>query len=161
MSEYSFLSNVKLLIYDCDGVMTDNKVIVDENGKEHSTFNRGDGLGIKYIQEMNIKQIVISTESNPIVKKRCEKLDLFAIYSIMDKKEALKKYCTSEKIDPKSAMFIGNDINDLSAMRYVGYCGCPADAEPEIMSICDWISSKKGGEGVIRELYRYICYARR
>ncbi len=160
MSDFVFPENIKLLVYDCDGVLTDNKVIVDENGKEYATFNRGDGYGIAHIRELGIEQIVVSTEINPIVVKRCEKLKLPVVNAVENKEDCVRRYCCENDILLEDTMFIGNDLNDLSAMNAVGYRGCPKDAEPEIINVCDWISSKNGGDGVIRELSRQISFVR-
>ena len=151
------ISTIDLLIYDCDGVLTDNKVIVDENGRESVSFNRGDGFAIDRIKnELKIDQVVISTEVNSIVLKRCNKLGIKAINGVGNKTDVVRNYCREKGIDLKKVMFIGNDLNDKGAMDIVGVRGCPADAEPEIMEISDWVSNKDGGCGVIRDLYRFI-----
>lgn len=156
MERYPFLKSVKLLVYDCDGVLTDNRVIVDELGHESAIFNRADGYGISRLNDIGIKQLIISTEKSPIVLKRCEKLGLEVIYNCSDKKKELIDYCSTNSIPLNKVMFIGNDLNDLEAMNIAGFRGCPNDAEPEIISVADWVSSKNGGNGVIRELYRLI-----
>ena len=157
MTEISAPRNIKLIVYDCDGVMTDNKVIVDQNGNEYATFHRGDGLAISRIRkELDIAQIVISAETNPIILKRCEKLSIPVMNSVENKAVALKDYCKTNQIGLPDVLYIGNDINDREAMCLAGHRGCPSDAEPEILEIADWVSSKKGGDGVIRELYRIL-----
>ena len=157
MNNRDVISDIELLIYDCDGVLTDNKVIVDENGKESVVFNRGDGFAISKIKkDLGIKQIIISTEKNPIIIKRCEKLNIEAINGIEDKEQMVKSYCDNNGIDLRHVMFIGNDLNDKCAMEIVGFTGCPLDAEYEIKTISNWISEKKGGDGVIRDLYRCL-----
>ena len=149
-------SKIKLLVYDCDGVLTDNRVIVDECGKESVCFHRGDGLGIQKIRELGIEQLILSTEQNPVVKCRAEKLGIPAIFGAKDKKLQLKSYCTARGISPQNVMFLGNDLNDQSVMQWVGNCGCPKDAEIEVLQISHWVSTKNGGYGVIRELYRML-----
>lgn len=150
-------SKIELLIYDCDGVLTDNKVTVDEAGHEYVTFNRGDGFAISRIKnELKIEQIVVSTEKNPIVMVRCKKLGIKAINSVENKSELVRKYCNEKGINCDNVMFIGNDLNDEEAMNVVGLRGCPADAEPEIKKISEWVSIKNGGCGVIRDLYRCL-----
>ena len=150
-------SEIELLIYDCDGVLTDNRVSVDEFGHESVTFHRGDGLAISKIRdELKIRQIVISTETNPIVVKRCEKLGIPVINGVGDKANTVRNYCTKNVIDLNKVMFIGNDLNDACVMDIVGHTGCPADAEPEIRSKSGWVSKKNGGYGVIRDLYRSL-----
>lgn len=153
--------NIDLMIYDCDGVLTDNKVIVDEHGHEYVSFHRGDGLAISRIKnELMIRQVVISTEKNPVVLRRCEKLGIPVINAVEDKSIAVRDYCMKNQIALDKVMFIGNDLNDAGAMNEVGFTGCPADAEPEIKCISGWISEKNGGYGVIRDLYRVLSSQR-
>lgn len=160
MNSYPFLNNIKAIVYDCDGVLTDDKVIVDENGKESAIFNRADGYAISKIFTLNIKQAVISTEENPIVLKRCEKLKLRAYHGASNKEEVLTSYCEAEGLFFSDIMYIGNDLNDLGCLKLVAVRGCPSDAEDEIRRMCNWISKRKGGDGVIRDLYRDICESR-
>lgn len=160
MKSPSLLSKICVLVYDCDGVLTDNKVTVDEKGHEYVSFNRGDGFAISKISQIPLVQLVISTEVNPIVTKRCQKLKIPVYNGVDDKKSVLHNYCVSNHIMPENVMFIGNDLNDLECMKYVGVRGCPLDAEPEIKDICQWISNKNGGDGVIRDLYRDLLKSR-
>lgn len=151
-----------LIVYDFDGVMTDNRVLVDENGKEAVFVHRGDGYGVRMIKDkFKIPQIILSTEKNPIVVRRAEKLNIPVIHNAGDSKsEILTKYCLNGGYDIKTAMYIGNDLNDLDAMKLCGYCCCPADAEAEILSISDFCFSAEGGHGIVRELYRLLTEAR-
>lgn len=147
---------VHLLIYDCDGVLTDNRVLVSETGEEYAIFHRGDGFGIRMLKDLGIRQVIISTEANPIVMHRARKLDIDVLYHISDKRSAVLAYCRENGFMPNEAMFIGNDLNDCEAMEAVGFRGCPNDAEPEIRMISDWVSERNGGCGVIRDLYRQV-----
>ena len=149
-------AEIAMIIYDCDGVLTDNRVIVDENGKESAVFHRGDGFAVSAIAAMGIRQMILSTEENPIVRERAAKLKIPVIYRTKDKKGTLRRYCEEQGIRLERVLYIGNDLNDLDAMLLCGHRGCPADAEPEIRSLCDWVSSKNGGYGVVRELYRML-----
>lgn len=148
--------DIKLIVYDFDGVMTDNKVIVDETGRESVVVNRSDGYAIARIKDYGISQIILSTEKNQVVRKRAEKLNIPVIHGVDDKKSILEKYCIDHNISLEKVLYIGNDLNDYDVMMGVGYPCCPADAEIEIQDIASWISTKKGGDGVIRELYRVI-----
>lgn len=150
------LDSLELIVYDFDGVMTDNKVYLDEIGREQICVNRGDGFAVAQIRKSNINQLIISSEENMVVSQRAKKLKLEVLQGARDKHGLLTQYCVDNQIQLSNVMFVGNDLNDLSAMQAVGIRGCPADAEIEIKEICDWVSSKKGGEGVIRELYREI-----
>lgn len=152
---------IELIVYDFDGVMTNNKVLVNEMGIESVFVNRSDGYAVSQIKKMGITQIILSTEKNNVVVKRGEKLDIEVLYGIDDKKRALIRYCKDNNIELEKVMFIGNDLNDYECMKIVGVKGCPADAENEIIEISDWISKRNGGDGVIRELYRELNCCRR
>ena len=146
------MKNIQLIAYDFDGVMTDNKVYVDQKGNEMVQVNRADGLGIAEIIKLGIKQIIISTESNPVVAVRAKKLDTPCLQGIENKKMALIDYCKENDIDLKNAAYVGNDINDKDAMEITGSKFCPADAHDYIKSISDKVLKTKGGHGVIREI---------
>lgn len=147
---------IKLIVYDFDGVMTDNKVLVDDMGHESVVVHRGDGYAVSQIKKFGIPQIILSTEPNPVVMRRAEKLHIPAIHGVDDKKTILKKYCAENGIDLADVLYVGNDLNDYDTMISVGYPCCPADAECEIKEISCWVSSVCGGNGVIRELYRVL-----
>lgn len=148
--------DVHLIVYDFDGVMTDNKVFVFQDGKEAVICNRADGLAISEIKKIGIPQIIISTETNLVVKARAEKLDLPVLHGIDDKTETLKKYCAEHSIKLKRVLYIGNDSNDLESMKIVGYPVSPADATKEVKKISMIVTKKKGGDGVIREILGLI-----
>lgn len=149
-------SELKCFFYDFDGVMTDNHVLVDEYGTEAALVNRSDGYAIERIKERGIHQVIISTERNSIVKKRAEKLGIPVINGVSDKGETLIQYCAEKGFLLSEVMFIGNDLNDLPALKAAGVTGAPANAEAEILQVVQWVSSRGGGEGVIRDLYRHI-----
>ena len=148
--------NIKLICYDFDGVMTDNKVYVSQDGRETVQVNRGDGLGISEIKKLGIDQIIISTEKNSVVAQRAKKLGLKCYHGIDNKLSCLKEYAESSQISFNKICFIGNDINDLEVMAAVGLKLCPADAVDEIKNIACIVIQKNGGDGVIRELYNII-----
>jgi 3-deoxy-D-manno-octulosonate 8-phosphate phosphatase (KDO 8-P phosphatase) len=146
------LNSVELIIYDFDGVMTDNKAIIFSDGTEGVIVNRSDGLAVKHIKAMGIPQVIISTEQNEVVLARAEKLGIPAVNNVWDKKERVLKYCAENKHALKNTIYLGNDLNDLEAMKIVGIPMCPLDAYPEIKKISKHRFAKKGGGGVIREL---------
>ena len=145
-----------LIVYDFDGVMTNNKVYVDQNGKEMVQVSRADGLGVSEIKKLGIEQIIISTEKNPVVVKRAEKLGIGCMQGIENKKAALIDYCQNNDYDLKYVAYVGNDVNDKDAMEIVGYSFCPIDAHGSIKKISNHILDSKGGNGVIRELLEFI-----
>ena len=157
----SAINKIKLIVYDFDGVMTDNKVYVDQNGNEMVSVNRSDGLGVSEIKKLGIKQIILSTEKNPVVTARASKLGITCLQEIDNKKNALMDYCDNNDIELNNVAFVGNDINDREAMEIVGIRFCPADAHENIIIISDYIFKSKGGDGVIRELLDLILLGRK
>ena len=145
-------NRIKLLVYDFDGVMTNNKVYVDQNGNETVQVNRADGLGISEIKKLGIEQIIISTETNPVVSTRANKLGINCLQGIENKKAALIEYCKNNNFDLQNVAYVGNDINDKEVMEIAGTTYCPSDAHKSIQIISDYILNTKGGDGVIREL---------
>jgi len=141
------------VVYDFDGVMTDNKVYVDQHGTEIVKVSRADGLGVSEIRELGISQIILSTETNPVVSTRAKKLELFCLQGVDNKVQALKDYCENHQIELSEAAYVGNDINDLEVMKLVGKTFCPADAHSSIKEIAQYILGSKGGEGVSREIF--------
>ena len=150
------INNIDLIIYDFDGVMTDNKVYVDQNGKEMVQVNRADGLAVSEIKKFGIKQVIISTEKNPVVSARANKLNIPCLQGISIKKDALMEYCRKDNIDLKDVAYIGNDINDKDVMGVAGVTVCPVDAHESIKTISDHLLETRGGHGVVRELFDLI-----
>jgi len=147
---------IKIIFYDFDGVMTDNKVYVDQKGNEMVQVNRADGLGVSEINKLGVKQIIISTEKNPVVTTRAKKLGIYCLQGIENKKDVLKNYCQKNDYELEYVAYVGNDINDKEAMEIVGYSFCPSDAHGSIKKISNHILDTKGGNGVIRELLDFI-----
>ncbi|MCX5695171.1 MAG: acylneuraminate cytidylyltransferase [Candidatus Omnitrophica bacterium] len=144
--------NIQLIVYDFDGVMTDNRVFIDKRGSEWVKVNRADGLAVSRIKEAGIKQVILSSEENQVIKKRADKLGLPCLYGIANKKKALERYLEANRISKDKVIFVGNDINDMEAMRYVGYPVATNDANAEVKRIAKIVTEAKGGDGVIREL---------
>jgi 3-deoxy-D-manno-octulosonate 8-phosphate phosphatase (KDO 8-P phosphatase) len=144
--------DIEAIVFDFDGIFTDNKVMVTEDGKESVACNRADGLGIKILQAKNIPLLILSTETNPVVAVRAQKLGLDAWSGIEDKKEALLTFCRDKGIRIQKVMYVGNDLNDYEAMKIAGYPVAPQDAHPGIRRIAKFIIGKKGGEGVVKAL---------
>ena len=150
------LVDIELIVYDFDGVMTDNKVYVDQHGNEFVQVSRADGLGISEMKKLGIKQIIISTETNPVVNKRAEKLSISCLQCVDDKEKELKTYCCANNVDLTDVLYVGNDINDKKAMELAGWAICPADAHESVKGISKYILRTKGGEGVVREILDLI-----
>ncbi len=148
--------NIELIVYDFDGVMTDNRVSVDQNGVESVVVNRSDGLAVAMIKKAGIAQIILSTETNPVTRKRAEKLGIPCLNGIDDKLGVLKDYLAEKGIDREGVCFIGNDVNDLEAMKHVGFAVAPADAHPDVIKAAKSVTKARGGEGVVREFWDMI-----
>ncbi len=155
-SKFTIGQDLELVVYDFDGVMTDNKVVLQEDGTESVIVNRSDGLAVSLIKGMGIRQMIITSEINKVVEKRANKLDIPLIQGILDKKEALMEHCERNSISMDKVIYVGNDINDLEAMLCVGYPICPLNAVEEIKEISKIVLPVTGGNGVVRELLRYI-----
>ena len=147
------IPDIKLIVYDFDGVMTDNKVYVQQHGNEMVQVNRADGLGIAEIKKLGFEQIIISTEKNPVVSTRAKKLGIPCLHGIDNKKSTLIDYCKKNDFDLRHVAYVGNDINDNDAMEITGFVFCPADSHESIKEISDHTLRTKGGDGVIRELF--------
>ena len=152
----SFILHLKLIVYDFDGVMTDNKAYLTQSGEEMVRISRADGLGVDKIKKLGIKQLILSSEENSIVSVRASKLKIPCLQGIEDKKTALMKYCRENNHALEFVGYVGNDINDMDVMGIVKITFCPADSSGEIKQICDFILKTNGGDGVIREIFNLI-----
>lgn len=143
---------VEAVAFDFDGVFTDNSVIVDEDGKESICANRSDGLGIQMLREAGIPMMVISKERNKVVKARCKKLGLPVVQEADDKLTVLKRWLEEHGLSPDNTVYVGNDVNDIECLRFVG-CGIgPADSHPDITAFLKARAKVRGGLGVVRLL---------
>lgn len=152
-------SAVRGVVFDFDGVFTDNSVIVAQDGTESVICSRSDGLGLAKIRALAIPSVVISTEVNPVVSKRCEKLKLPAQQGIDDKAATVRAWAQAEGISLSQVAYLGNDINDLPALRIVGFPCVVADAWPEARALATFVTNRAGGKGAVRELCDAISAA--
>lgn len=147
---------VSLVAFDFDGVFTDNRVWVTEDGKESVACHRGDGLGLAMLRARGVRMVVLSTESNPVVAARCMKLSLDCQHDLKDKAAALRSLAQERQIDLENVIYVGNDINDLECMEAAGYSVSPADAVPAALARADLVLQTRGGYGAVRELCELI-----
>ncbi len=143
---------IRLLILDFDGVLTDNRVWVDENGHEMVAANRSDSLGINMLRQAGVEAMVVSKETNPVVTARCRKMNIACIQGEDDKQTALQKLLADRQLDPAQVVYLGNDINDLPCFPLVGWAVAVADALPEVTRSADYVLSRAGGHAAVREL---------
>jgi len=147
-----FQSTIQAIIFDFDGVFTDNRVMVNEEGQESVICNRSDGLGISQVKKYPLSLLVLSTEKNPVVQKRCEKLGIPFVQGIDDKKLFLQDWLKEQEILPNNVIYVGNDINDIECLKYVGCGMVVADAHEDAKKASKYILKNKGGQGAVREL---------
>jgi YrbI family 3-deoxy-D-manno-octulosonate 8-phosphate phosphatase len=145
-------SLVELVVFDFDGVFTDNAVWVREDGVELVRCSRADGLGIARLREFGIAMLVLSTEENPVVTARCEKLGLPVEQGVADKGAHLAELLSSRNIDPERVVYLGNDVNDAGCLRLVGLPVIVADAHSSVASLARIVLRTSGGHGAVREL---------
>lgn len=143
---------IAALVLDFDGVFTDNKVLVFQDGREAVLCNRGDGWGLAQLKKLDLPIWVLSTEENPVVRARCEKLGIPCLHGVQDKLSVLQSWLDEHNIDIEQVVFVGNDVNDLACLEAVG-CGVVVqDAHPDVRAAAQITLSAPGGEGAIREL---------
>lgn len=150
---------IDLIIFDFDGVFTNNRVVVDQNGVESVECNRGDGLGIDKLRKAEFEMLVLSTERNPVVAARCRKLKLPYVQGCDDKLTKVKQLAAERDLDPAKIVYVGNDVNDLACMGWVGVPIAVADAVPEIKQVARYHTSRIGGDGAVREVADWILRA--
>ncbi len=143
---------VKLLALDFDGVLTDDRVWVSEEGLESVAAHRGDGFGIGRLREHGVEIAVISRESNPVVAARCRKLGVTAYQGILDKASQLQQLLQERGLEPAASVFVGNDLNDLPCFSVAGCAVAVADAHPQVRAAADIVLARPGGQGAVREL---------
>lgn len=144
--------DLRLIVFDFDGVMTDNRVWVGGDGQEWVVCNRSDGLGLSRLREQGLQILVLSSETHPVVLARCRKLGLDCTQGVSDKEAFLSNLIVSRGLSPAQVMYVGNDLNDLGCMRLVGCAVAVADAHPDLLSRADLVLSRRGGEGAVREV---------
>lgn len=145
-----------LLVSDFDGVMTDNRVGVTQEGNEFVLCNRVDGWGLTLLKQQNFPVVVLSTEKNPVVAARCKKLGLECYQGFQNKLGILKEILAQRQISAKDVIYIGNDTNDLECLQHVGCGVAVADSHPQVIQQAQIILSSKGGEGAVREICELI-----
>lgn len=150
---------LQAVVFDFDGVFTDNTVVVDQNGVESVRCWRSDGLGLARLHELGLKTLIISTEVNPVVSVRAKKLKTDCIQGVEDKAAAIAEWSASTGIPLSSIAFVGNDINDIPVLKEVGLPIAVEDAYEEIFPFIKYRTSKPGGYGAVREVCDLIVYA--
>ena len=149
---------IKMIICDFDGVVTDNLVLTDENGKETVSASRSDSMHIKTLREKGIEVMILSSEPNPVVKARAKKMGVEAIHGVglKDKGRVMRDLLEQKKIAAENVIYIGNDLNDLPCFEVAGWSVAVADAYPEVIRAADHVLTATGGHGAVRELCELV-----
>ncbi|MBV6391681.1 MAG: 3-deoxy-manno-octulosonate cytidylyltransferase [Anaerolineales bacterium] len=150
--------NVKLILCDFDGVVTDNFVLTDENGKETVSASRSDSMHIKTLREKGVETMILSSEPNPVVLARAKKMGVEAIHGIgmQNKGKVMREVLERKKVRAEDVIYLGNDLNDLPCFEIAGWSVAVADAYPEVIRAADYVLTRRGGRGAIRELCEMV-----
>ncbi len=143
---------IRAVIFDFDGVMTDNRVWISETGKEMVVCDRGDGLGVELLREQGMPMLILSREKVGNAKWRAAKLGIECLHAMDEKERELAKWLAARGISASQAVYLGNDINDLGCMQRVGCGACPCDAHPAVRAAASLVLQSLGGRGAVREL---------
>jgi 3-deoxy-D-manno-octulosonate 8-phosphate phosphatase (KDO 8-P phosphatase) len=154
------LARVRLVVFDFDGVFTDNRVSVNERGEEALAFSRSDGLGLRRLDEVGVGYLIVSMERNPIVGARAKKLGAEYVQGVDDKLPVLRERAERLGVTLDETAYLGNDVNDAECLAAVGLPVVPADAWPEVVPLARLVLSRNGGDGCVRELCDAIWRAR-
>ena len=162
--------NIHTIVFDFDGVFTDNKVYLDQEGKEIVRCDRSDGLGFDLLRtfikrkKWDVDYFILSKETNPVVRARAKKLRLSCKHSEDNKLDYLQTYLKKRFENYKEAykglLYLGNDLNDLPAMRFSGYSVAPSDSHPLVLKEADLIINKKGGDGFVRSFIEELIFTK-
>ena len=156
------LKRIKLLVMDVDGVLTDAGMYYSEGGEELKKFSTRDGKGIELIRNIGIKTAFITSEKTLLVERRAKKLKIdFLFQGVSDKAEILKKLIKDSNIAPGDMAYIGDDVNDVDAMRAAGFSATPADGTETNKVIATYICKTKGGQCCVREVCDLLVEAKK
>jgi YrbI family 3-deoxy-D-manno-octulosonate 8-phosphate phosphatase len=149
---------IKLIICDFDGVVTDNHVLTDQDGRESVVASRSDSMHIPSLRELGVETMIISSEVNPVVQARAKKMKVEVIHGVgmQDKGRVMREVLEQKKINAQEVIYIGNDLNDLPCFEIAGWSVAVADAYPELIRAADHVLTRNGGHGAVRELCELV-----
>ena len=161
MTVEHLLRRVRLVVFDFDGVFTDNRVWVGENGDEFVSCLRSDGFGLRRLDEVGVDYLILSTEAHGAVQARARKLQAACRNGLADKLLVLHEEAQARGIALEDVSYVGNAINDSTCLEAVGLPVVPADAWAEVVPLARIVLERRGGEGCVRELCDAIWAAKR
>ncbi len=148
--------DIDAVVLDFDGTQTDDKVLIDSEGRELVAVHRGDGLGIAALRRAGLKLLILSTEQNPVVAARARKLKIPVLHGIDRKDLALKQWCEDEGVDPQRVLYAGNDVNDLPCFALAGWPVAVGSAHDPVRAAARAVTRTPGGEGAVREIAGWL-----
>ncbi len=154
------LQRLRAVAFDFDGVMTDNRVWLSEDGREMVACNRSDGMGIDRLREAGLKLIILSKERNPVCQRRAAKLKMECENGLDDKVARLRAFGERHGIPLEEIAFVGNDINDIPSLKVAGLPVAVADAWPDVLPHARLVLTRPGGHGAVREFSDLVLAAR-
>ena len=147
------LAKIKLLLLDVDGVLTDGRIIYDNQGNELKAFDVKDGHGLKMLQRAGIAVGIITGRKSQVVVKRAAELGVEILYQgALSKLEPYQEILDQRGLTDEQVAYVGDDVVDLPILRRVGFSATVADAVPEVLTLVDYVASKPGGRGAVREI---------
>jgi YrbI family 3-deoxy-D-manno-octulosonate 8-phosphate phosphatase len=155
------LAEIRLVVFDFDGVFTDNRVWTNEHGEESVACWRGDSHGLRRLEEVGVEHLIISTEVNLSVGVRAKKIGATCIQGVEDKPPVLREEVTRRGFALSETAYLGNDVNDAGCLEIVGLPVVPADAWPEVVPLARLVLTRPGGHGCVRELCDAVWRAKR
>ncbi|MFZ5882482.1 MAG: cytidylyltransferase domain-containing protein [Chloroflexota bacterium] len=149
---------VELIVFDFDGVFTDNRVWTDQDGRESVAASRSDSIRFGELRAKGIELLILSSEPNPVVTARAKKIGVEVIQGIglQDKGRVMREVLEQKKVKAENVVYVGNDLNDLPCFEVAGWAVAVADAYPEVIQAADYVLNRPGGHGAVRELCEVI-----
>jgi 3-deoxy-D-manno-octulosonate 8-phosphate phosphatase (KDO 8-P phosphatase) len=155
------LSEIRFVVFDFDGVFTDNRVWTNERGEESVACWRGDAHGLRRLEEVGVDHLILSTEVNLAVGVRAQKIRAACIQGVEDKPPVLREEAARRGVALDETAYLGNDVNDAGCLEIVGLPVVPADAWPEVVPLARLVLARRGGYGCVRELCDAVWAAKR
>lgn len=145
-------TKIKLMVFDCDGVLTDGRIIYDSAGNESKNFDAHDGMGFNILKHTDIKTAVITGRNSPLLERRCQDLKIdFLFQGVLKKLDKINQLLQELRLDFDNLLMMGDDFNDLPLMLRSAISVCPADTCEDVKAFCDIITQHNGGRGAVRE----------
>ena len=149
--------NIRLLVLDVDGVLTDGTFLLPEHGDEWKAFHATDGLGLRLLMDAGVQVALLSGRRSAVVERRARELGIDrVVQGSGDKAAAVYELGTQLGVDPVQTAYMGDDLVDIPAMRRVGFAAAPADARPEALAAATWVAARDGGRGAVRDLCEHL-----